>query len=117
MKSERQGGLGGEEAVVLQHELFDGLGQTDADFKADISVIRAVEAMETDTECDFVKSLLEVAEPPAGFDAGLWQQIRGAHRGFQAGCDIMAVLPCIAENTGFYDLTVDFDFAHGVVAD
>jgi acetyl/propionyl-CoA carboxylase alpha subunit len=56
-----------------------------------------------------LQSLLEDAEPPAGFDVVLWQQVRGAHRGFQAGCDILAVLPSIAEKTGFFDLTVNPD--------
>ncbi len=52
-------------------------------------------------------SLLDVSEPPEGFDAELWQRVRGAHRGFQAGADIVAILPSIAEATGFYELTVN----------
>jgi acetyl/propionyl-CoA carboxylase alpha subunit len=54
-------------------------------------------------------SLLSGQEAPKGFDTGLWQQVRSAHYGFQAGCDVLAVLPSIAEATGFYDLSVNPD--------
>jgi biotin carboxyl carrier protein len=56
-----------------------------------------------------LQSALEADEPPAGFDSGLWQQVRSAHLGFQAGCDILAVLPSIAEATGYYELNVNPD--------
>jgi biotin carboxyl carrier protein len=56
-------------------------------------------------------STLEASEVPPGFDAELWQQVRGAHRGFQSGADILAILPSIAEATGFYDLTVNRDLS------
>ena len=42
-------------------------------------------------------------------DDATWDRVRGAHLGFQAGVDIMAVLPSIAEATGFYDLRVNPD--------
>ncbi len=53
--------------------------------------------------------LLSDEKPPRGIRAGLWKQIRGAHLGFQAGVDILAALPSIAEFTGFYDLAVNPD--------
>jgi acetyl/propionyl-CoA carboxylase alpha subunit len=56
-------------------------------------------------------SILEAGEPPQGFDAELWGRVRGAHRGFQAGADIVAILPSIAEATGFYELTVNADLS------
>ncbi len=56
-------------------------------------------------------SMLDASEPPEGFDAELWDRVRGAHRGFQAGADIMAILPSIAEATGFYELTVNADLS------
>jgi len=56
-------------------------------------------------------TVLEASEPPAGFDAELWGRVRGAHRGFQAGADILAILPSIAEATGFYALTVNADLS------
>ena len=54
-------------------------------------------------------SLLDSDDAPAGIDAGVWSKVRGAHKGFQAGADIVAILPSIAEATGFYDLTVNND--------
>jgi len=54
-------------------------------------------------------SLLESADVPAGMDEELWARVRGAHLGFQAGTDILAILPSIAEATGFYDLRVNPD--------
>ena len=56
-------------------------------------------------------SVLESAAAPDGFDDGLWQQVRSAHQGYQAGADILAILPSIAESTGFYDLTVNADLS------
>jgi biotin carboxyl carrier protein len=56
-------------------------------------------------------SALDANEPPAGFDDGLWARVRAAHRGFQAGTDILAILPSIAEFTGFYALTVNADLS------
>ncbi|MEM8659619.1 MAG: biotin/lipoyl-containing protein [Pseudomonadota bacterium] len=54
-------------------------------------------------------TLLELPEAPTGIDETLWTDIRGAHLGFQAGADILAILPSIAEATGFYDLQVNAD--------
>ncbi|MEH6583600.1 MAG: biotin/lipoyl-containing protein [Halioglobus sp.] len=58
-----------------------------------------------------MQSLLAQDEAPADIDDGLWQQIQAAHRGFQAGVDIFAALPSIAEATGFYQLTVNPDLS------
>jgi acetyl/propionyl-CoA carboxylase alpha subunit len=54
-------------------------------------------------------SILDSDQAPEGFDEAGWARVRGAHRGFQAGSDIVAILPSIAEATGFYDLTVNPD--------
>jgi acetyl/propionyl-CoA carboxylase alpha subunit len=54
-------------------------------------------------------SMLDAVEAPAGFDAALWNRVRSAHLGFQAGADIIALLPSVAEATGFYELTVNPD--------
>jgi len=54
-------------------------------------------------------SMLDSAEAPEGFDPDMWNQVRSAHLGYQAGADIVALLPSIAEATGFYDLTVNPD--------
>lgn len=58
-----------------------------------------------------LSSLLDSEAAPQGFDADLWQQVRNAHLGFQAGTDVMAILPSIAEATGFFDLTVNTDLS------
>ncbi len=54
-------------------------------------------------------TLLDSADAPRGFTKKLWKQVRDAHCGFQAGADVLAVLPSIAEATGFFDLTVNDD--------
>ena len=56
-------------------------------------------------------SVLDSAEPHAGFDEALWNSVRSAHLGYQAGTDIVALLPSIAESTGFYELTVNADLS------
>ena len=56
-------------------------------------------------------SVLDSAEPHAGFDDALWNSVRSAHLGYQAGTDIVALLPSIAESTGFYELTVNSDLS------
>jgi acetyl/propionyl-CoA carboxylase alpha subunit len=56
-----------------------------------------------------LQSLLASETAPEGVDDAMWLQARAAHKGFQAGTDVMAVMPSIAEATGFYDLTVNAD--------
>ena len=48
---------------------------------------------------------------PAGIDAALWSQAQAAHAGFQAGCEILAILPYLAHATGFFDLKVNDDLS------
>jgi acetyl/propionyl-CoA carboxylase alpha subunit len=54
-------------------------------------------------------SLLGDEKAPKGFDDVMWARVRSAHVGFQAGADIIALLPSIAEATGFYELQVNPD--------
>ena len=61
-------------------------------------------------------SRLESADAPTGMDDALWNRVRGAHLGFQAGVDILAILPSIAEATGFYDLKVNPDLTIDIPA-
>ncbi|HAN68440.1 MAG TPA: biotin carboxylase [Halieaceae bacterium] len=56
-----------------------------------------------------LQSVLADSAVPDGFTAESWTQVRAAHAGFQSGVDILAVLPSIAETTGFFDLTVNED--------
>ena len=48
-------------------------------------------------------------EPPEGTQQAEWEAIQAAHLGFQAGVDILELLPSIARFTGFFDLTVNPD--------
>jgi len=56
-----------------------------------------------------LQSQLADSDAPPGFDEALWQQVREAHIGFQAGMDILAVMPILAEKVGFYNLAVNPD--------
>ncbi|MEC8428557.1 MAG: biotin carboxylase, partial [Pseudomonadota bacterium] len=48
---------------------------------------------------------------PQGMDAEQWAQAQAAHAGYQAGSEIMGVLPFIAQTTGFFDLKVNEDLS------
>ena len=48
---------------------------------------------------------------PAGIDTAQWAQVQAAHAGFQAGCEILAILPHLAHTTGFFDLKVNDDLS------
>ncbi len=54
-------------------------------------------------------TVLAQEKAPKGIRANLWKQVRAAHQGYQAGTEILALLPSIAEHTGFYDLQVNSD--------
>jgi len=56
-----------------------------------------------------LNTMLEAEDPPKGISKRMWRQVRAAHIGFQAGADVLAALPSIAEATGYYDLTVNPD--------
>ncbi|MEZ5555656.1 biotin/lipoyl-containing protein [Haliea sp.] len=56
-----------------------------------------------------LESVLASTEVPGGFTADSWSAVRAAHAGFQSGVEILAVLPSIAEATGFFDLAVNED--------
>ena len=50
------------------------------------------------------------AEAPAfGVDAVTWGRVRAAHAGHQLGLEMLALLPLIADKTGFYDLKLEDD--------
>lgn len=51
----------------------------------------------------------EVAPEATRMDAATWAAVKAAHRGFQAGCAILGLLPAIAEATGYFELTVNND--------
>ena len=51
------------------------------------------------------------SEAEALFSEELCEHVRGAHRGFQAGLDMLAVLPWIARHTGFDELSLNADLS------
>jgi acetyl/propionyl-CoA carboxylase alpha subunit len=48
---------------------------------------------------------------PAGMDDDRWTAVQAAHRGFQAGLELLAVLPSLAEATGFFALSINEDLS------
>src|SRR5262249_25611565 len=52
---------------------------------------------------------LRGAAPAFGLDDASWARVRAAHAGHQLGLDILALLPLIADKTGFYDLRLEDD--------
>jgi acetyl/propionyl-CoA carboxylase alpha subunit len=56
-----------------------------------------------------VDAVLKDKKPAKGFDAKQWQQVRGAHLGFQLGTELYSLLPLIADKVGFFDLCVNDD--------
>jgi len=55
-----------------------------------------------------LKSAL-AGDSAAGFDEVSWEQVRAAHTGFQAGMEMLELLPAMARFTGFYELSVNPD--------
>ncbi len=58
-----------------------------------------------------LQSVLAASTPPAGIEDEQWLQIRAAHKGYQAGTEILAILPSIAEATSYFDLCVESDLS------
>ena len=54
---------------------------------------------------------LLAGDTPVDFDAGQWQAAQAAHSGFQAGAELLSVLPYVALQTDFFDLTVNDDLS------
>ncbi len=44
--------------------------------------------------------------PPAGMDEATWMQVQSAHLGYQAGTEVVSCLIKLANEVGFYDLTL-----------
>lgn len=56
-------------------------------------------------------TMLAKKTAPAEIDANLWTDIQAAHAGYQAGNDILLLLPYIAANSQFYELCVNEDLS------
>ncbi len=66
--------------------------------------------LKTDDFADMCAMLADDAAPK-GIKRGQWQQCREAHAGFQAGLQLLNILPIMAFNTGFFDLKVNNDLS------
>lgn len=54
-----------------------------------------------------LSALLQQDSAPNGFDAATWEQVQAAHVGFQAGLEVISILPKVAQEAGFYELRVE----------
>lgn len=54
---------------------------------------------------------------PATIDAAQWSAAQSAHAGYQAGAEILSLLPMIAQDTGFFDLKVNADLSISIPDD
>lgn len=76
------------------------------DFYAELENLLA-----TDNYVELCKLLAETTSPVANLDAKQWLAIQSAHAGFQAGNDILSLLPFIGMQTQFFDLKVNEDLS------
>ncbi len=60
-------------------------------------------------EYDKLNEILHKEEPQGGFDQEMWDQIRSAHYGFEAGLEMLGMLFLIGENTKFWGMKVQDD--------
>ena len=74
------------------------------DFYAEIS--RRFDRADWAAQCELLDG-----DAPDGVSAEDWAEIQAAHAGFQAGAEILELLPAMARFTGFYDLSVNPDMS------
>jgi acetyl/propionyl-CoA carboxylase alpha subunit len=56
-----------------------------------------------------LNDILSKDKPQGGYDAGMWEQIRSAHFGFEAGVELLGMLFLVADKTNFWDFRVEDD--------
>ncbi|BDV41315.1 biotin carboxylase [Geotalea uraniireducens] len=56
-----------------------------------------------------LNEILHNEEPPAGFSAAEWEQIRSSHFGYEAGLELLGMLFLVGINAKFWDLRVEDD--------
>lgn len=94
----------GEPAASMIWDHDDALLQTAAAFYEELELRTGVSDW-----LELCTLLSADTDAPDGIDNEDWAQVRASHLGFQAGVDILAVLPHLAESTGFYNLAVNPD--------
>lgn len=73
-----------------------------------LSFYRELENRLGETRWSALLALLE-GEPKGGLSAQEWAQVQSAHYGFQAGLEVLSVLPKLARDAHFYELKVNPD--------
>ncbi len=58
-----------------------------------------------------IQKTLADKSAPKEIDEKDWPAVQAAHSGFQAGCEILSLLPYLAEKCGFYELKVNADLS------
>jgi len=53
-----------------------------------------------------LNELLKMEAPQGGYDAEMWEQIRSAHVGYEAGLELLGMLFLIGNNTKFWEMKV-----------
>lgn len=56
-----------------------------------------------------LNDILQKDKPQGGYDAGMWDQIRSAHFGFEAGIELLGMLFLVADKTNFWEFRVEDD--------
>ncbi len=57
-------------------------------------------------EYDKLNEILQKEKPQGGFDQEMWDQIRSAHYGYEAGLEMLGMLFLIGQHTKFWDMKV-----------
>lgn len=94
-------------SMIWDHD--NDLLETALDFYTQLEIKLAENGQE---DLDYVE-LSEILDGPVpeGFEADVWAQVQASHVGFQAGCDILGLLPYIAHTTEFHQLNVNEDLS------
>jgi acetyl/propionyl-CoA carboxylase alpha subunit len=79
--------------------------------QAGLAFYRELHAVTGEEDWLALQSRLEDDSAPEGVEDAQWTAARAAHRGFQAGMELLAVLPSLAEASGFYGLSVNADLS------
>ncbi|MFK8020068.1 MAG: biotin/lipoyl-containing protein [Pseudomonadales bacterium] len=70
--------------------------------------LQAKTGIESFTE---LSTVLSASKPCKGIRQGQWKAVQSAHAGFQAGLELLSLLPYLAFQTGFFDLKVNADLS------
>jgi len=102
--------VAGKPAAYMIWDHDNSLLQTALDFYATLKERLKVE---------HYKDLLDAlgGSNPEAIPPAQWNAVKAAHKGFQAGTEILSVLPHIAVQTGFYDLKVRDDLSIEIPAE